>query len=106
MFLRLILISTVFTFVYTRSVDPREIQPASLLDEPHPEIDMEAEATKTINEERHAPHDHVTLKATHTSPDSTKIDSSHVHLEQKQLKRRSANYKEDHGTDPRPGCCG
>ncbi|XP_029052108.1 uncharacterized protein LOC114880351 [Osmia bicornis bicornis] len=110
MLVKLILISTICSFVYARSVEsPGEIQHRlSLIGEPRFDSIMDAEPSQT--ETRHVirvPTGLITPDEILPRPvESRPITNHESHLGMKHLKKRAMNYKEDHQVDLRPGCCG
>ncbi|XP_015432388.1 PREDICTED: uncharacterized protein LOC107188590 [Dufourea novaeangliae] len=120
MFLRLILISTIFSFVYIRSIESRELQPLPIL---HVKLrshtDMDTEPSKTMEqkltpeyssqENLHVLHVAATSENENTTIRPSQIpavDHDSTHLGMKHPKKRATNYKEDRQIDIRPGCCG
>ena len=101
MFIKLILIATFVNFVCVRSIE-NEVQHLSLFVESHPGTIMDTESTKTGDE-------HVLeLPTTYTSSLTVPTVTNHesIHSESAHLKKRATNFKKDHRTDLRPGCCG
>nr|XP_034177997.1 uncharacterized protein LOC117603202 [Osmia lignaria] len=110
MLVKLILISTICSFVYARSIEsPGEIQQRlSLIGEPRFDPIMDVEPSKS--EARHVlrlPTGRIIPDDTLSRPvESRPITNHESHPGMKHLKKRAMNYKEDHQVDLRPGCCG
>ncbi|CAK9819378.1 hypothetical protein ANTQUA_LOCUS10133 [Anthophora quadrimaculata] len=101
MFVKLILITTVFSFVWTRSIEARQVQHLSSFGDPHPDSVMDTEPT--VTEERRAPL--TSTKA--TTVDIPDPNQGSKHPASKHPKKRENNYGDhDRQTDLRPGCCG
>ncbi|XP_076630062.1 uncharacterized protein LOC143346142 [Colletes latitarsis] len=115
MFVRVILITTIFSFVSVRSIESQKVQLISLLCKLHPDMDMNAASTTTV--EQKLPQDNsnverpLTSNSTNSSsPQSTESISTtnhgSMHPGMKHPKKRATNYKEDRPVDLQPSCCG
>ncbi|XP_043260022.1 uncharacterized protein LOC122401749 [Colletes gigas] len=116
MFVRVILIATIFSFVSVRSIESQKVQLISLLCKPHPDMDMNAAPTTTV--EQKLPQEYNTNverpptanNTNSSSPQSTESISTtnheSVHPGMKHPKKRATNYKEDRQVDLQPSCCG
>ncbi|KAK1121956.1 hypothetical protein K0M31_009805 [Melipona bicolor] len=94
MFVKLILIALIFSFVCVQSIE-NKAQQLSLLAESNSDTSLDTDAT----EER----------VSTTSPVVTTINESEyvrIHAKLTNPKKRTTDYKEDREIDLRSGCCG
>ncbi|KAK9308104.1 hypothetical protein QLX08_001821 [Tetragonisca angustula] len=97
MFVKLILIALIFSFVCVQSIESKA-QQLSLLAESNPDTSLDADAT----EERRA------LQVPTSPVIITDSGSEYIRIHAKVAnpKKRTIDSKEDRETDLRPGCCG
>ncbi|XP_017788887.1 PREDICTED: uncharacterized protein LOC108571381 [Habropoda laboriosa] len=100
MFVKLILVATMFSLVRARTVEAREVQHLSLFGDPRPDSIVDTEST--VTKERRAP------LITTNAPTVDVPDPSHesTHPASKHPNKRENNNRDDRQTDLRPGCCG
>ncbi|XP_076388713.1 uncharacterized protein LOC143264600 [Megachile rotundata] len=110
MLVKLILISTIWSFVYVRSIETSgELKRLFLIGDSRLVSSMDAESTNT--EQRLVRQVSNTPKiADGTLPQPTErvpvMNHESMHPAVKHPKKRAMNYKEDDQVDLRPGCCG
>ncbi|XP_017766863.1 PREDICTED: uncharacterized protein LOC108555607 [Eufriesea mexicana] len=100
MFIKFILICSMFSFVCARSIE-NEVQLSTMFAGTRSDSVMDTNEP-TITEEECV----LQVRPTHASRSDTPITSheSTTHTESSHPKKRATNYKEDR-TDLRPGCC-
>ncbi|XP_043511344.1 uncharacterized protein LOC122529361 [Frieseomelitta varia] len=101
MFVKLILIALIFSFVCVQSIE-NKAQQLSLLAESNPDTNLDADAT----EERRALQVSTTSPVIITGSPDNESEYIRIHAKVSNPKKRTTDYKEDRETDLRPGCCG
>ncbi|CAD1471391.1 unnamed protein product, partial [Heterotrigona itama] len=106
MFVKLILIVSMFSFVCVQSIE-NKAQQLSLLAETNPDTSLDTDAAVIISSISHEERGHaLRVSTTNKSPVITTGDEYvMIHSKLTNPKKRATDYKEHRETDLRPGCC-